>query len=127
MPRELKEFLWFTLNLQLIKSNKNINSLYEISIPTCSYRMGVPNMGYGVMTISKYKKKKKEKDLFLYYIIFIFIAENGNAFLSILWLHSRYGCLYLYLFFIIIVLLMIFSRFCLNFIFYKLRNSKFLL
>ena len=29
-------------------------SLDEIMVPTCSYRMGVPHMGYGVAIISKW-------------------------------------------------------------------------
>ena len=26
---------------------------YELSVPTCSYRMGMPEMGYGMLSISK--------------------------------------------------------------------------
>lgn len=79
---------FYVLNLQEKKLHSN--SFYEVSIPTCSYRMGVPQMGYGVMTI----------------------AQNGNAIVSILWLPSRYTCLYLYLIFIAIVFLMVFVRRC---------------
>lgn len=32
----------------------NLIALSEIMVPTCSYRMGVPKMGYGVAVISKY-------------------------------------------------------------------------
>lgn len=28
--------------------------LYEITIPTCSYRMGVPDMGFGTAVVGKY-------------------------------------------------------------------------
>lgn len=31
--------------------NSNRKEIYELSIPTCSYRMGVKNMGFGVLTI----------------------------------------------------------------------------
>ena len=44
----------YILDLEANKPNTKINSIYEISIPTCSYRMGVPEMGYGMLTISKY-------------------------------------------------------------------------
>ena len=33
----------------------NLISLNELMVPTCSYRMGTENMGYGVAVISKYK------------------------------------------------------------------------
>ena len=84
---------FYVLNLQ--ESKLGSNSFYELSIPTCSYRMGVRDMGYGVMTISK----------------------NGNAIVSILWLPSRYTCLYIYLIFILILFLLIFSRLFFSFVF----------
>ena len=40
-------------NFDLQKSNNKIGTFYELSIPTCSYRMGVPEMGYGLMTITQ--------------------------------------------------------------------------
>lgn len=49
--------------------------LYELVIPTCSYRMGVPSMGYGAAVISK----------------------NGQMKFDVLWLPSRYRQLALYL------------------------------
>ncbi len=52
-----------------------INSIYEVSIPTCSYRMGTKDMGYGMITISR----------------------TGHVQLSILWLPSRFHSLFLYL------------------------------
>ena len=39
----------YTIHLE---SDKNeIETVYELSVPTCSYRMGVPEMGYGMLTI----------------------------------------------------------------------------
>jgi hypothetical protein len=32
----------------------NMASMHELMLPTCSYRMGVPNMGYGALTLGKY-------------------------------------------------------------------------
>ena len=84
---------FYVLNLQERKHDSS--SFYELSIPTCSYRMGVPNMGYGVMTISK----------------------NGNAIVSILWLPSRYTCLYVYLIFIAFIFILILARIVFSFIF----------
>ena len=52
----------------------DVSQLYELVIPTCSYRMGVPNMGYGAAVISK----------------------NGQMTFDILWLPSRYRQLALY-------------------------------
>jgi len=52
----------------------DVSQLYELVIPTCSYRMGVPNMGYGAAVISK----------------------NGQMQFDILWLPSRYRQLALY-------------------------------
>ena len=45
---------FYLLNLQPTKENGKIQTVYELSVPTCSYRMGVPEMGYGMLTISKY-------------------------------------------------------------------------
>ena len=28
--------------------------VHELMVPTCSYRMGVPDMGYGAVTLGKY-------------------------------------------------------------------------
>ena len=84
---------FYVLNLQERKHDSS--SFYELSIPTCSYRMGVPNMGYGVMTISK----------------------NGNAIVSILWLPSRYTCLYVYLIFIAFIFILILASIVFSFIF----------
>ena len=44
---------YYIMNLQPNTPNSKIQTLYELTIPTCSYRMGVPEMGYGVLTISK--------------------------------------------------------------------------
>jgi len=52
----------------------DVLQLHEVVIPTCSYRMGVPNMGYGAAVISK----------------------NGQMKFDILWLPSRYRQLALY-------------------------------
>ena len=52
----------------------DVSQLYELVIPTCSYRMGVPNMGYGAAVIDK----------------------NGQIKFEILWLPSRYRQLRLY-------------------------------
>jgi len=63
----------FTFHLQSDKSE--VENLYELSVPTCSYRMGVPNMGYGMLTIS----------------------PKGIAHVSILWLPSRFTSIKFYL------------------------------
>lgn len=44
---------YYILDLQANKRDHLIQTVYEISIPTCSYRMGVADMGYGMLTISK--------------------------------------------------------------------------
>lgn len=47
---------YYILNLQPDKPNLNgVDTVYELSIPTCSYRMGVPHMGFGVLTLSIFK------------------------------------------------------------------------
>ena len=71
----------YTLNLQEMKLNKN--AFYELSVPTCSYRMGVPQMGYVSMTVNR----------------------NGKAYISILWSPSRFKCIYFYLLFLITILM----------------------
>ncbi|KAK3802027.1 hypothetical protein RRG08_064620 [Elysia crispata] len=66
-------------------------SLDEIMVPTCSYRMGVPHMGYGVALINK----------------------SGRMKYAVLWLPSRYPLLYVY----IVVLIFAVISLCLEFIF----------
>ena len=70
----------YVLDLEPNKRNGRVRTVYEVSIPTCSYRMGVPNMGYGMMTITR----------------------SGKAYLSILWLPSRYQSIYYYLVFLLV-------------------------
>lgn len=72
---------YYVMNLNPNKNGKGVQSIYELSIPTCSYRMGVPNMGYGVLTIT----------------------QNGTAYVSILWLPSRYDCIKLYILYLTII------------------------
>uniref|UniRef100_A0A0B7AH84 Calcineurin-like phosphoesterase domain-containing protein n=1 Tax=Arion vulgaris TaxID=1028688 RepID=A0A0B7AH84_9EUPU len=59
----------------------NLIALSEIMVPTCSYRMGVPNMGYGVAVINKTGKMKY----------------------TVLWLPARYTLLYIYLMMLAVV------------------------
>ena len=33
----------------------DVENLHELKVPTCSYRMGVPNMGYGVAVIGEFR------------------------------------------------------------------------
>ncbi|RUS82083.1 hypothetical protein EGW08_010160 [Elysia chlorotica] len=66
-------------------------SLDEIMVPTCSYRMGVPHMGYGVAIINK----------------------SGLMKYAVLWLPSRYPLLYVY----IVVLILAVILLCVEFIF----------
>ncbi|CAG2210329.1 uncharacterized protein LOC143045029 isoform X3 [Mytilus galloprovincialis] len=58
-------------------------SITEIMVPTCSYRMGVPHMGYGVAIIRK----------------------NGELSYTVLWTPARYKMLYGYLVAICVCLL----------------------
>uniref|UniRef100_A0A914Z104 Calcineurin-like phosphoesterase domain-containing protein n=1 Tax=Panagrolaimus superbus TaxID=310955 RepID=A0A914Z104_9BILA len=71
----------------LISSN---HPIIEIQNPTVSYRMGVPNMGYGILTFYD------ESPLAAVYTVF--------------WLPGRYPQLYLYIFAIIVVVCFILIR-----------------
>jgi len=82
-----------TVDLQNIPRPLSVNlsdvsQLYELVIPTCSYRMGVSHMGYAAAVISK----------------------NGQMKFDILWLPSRYRQLALY----VIILLLVAIRFFLS-------------
>ena len=46
-----------------------MKTIYELSVPTCSYRMGVPDMGYGMMTLSKHVRF--QHDLFVLLLIIL--------------------------------------------------------
>ena len=43
----MKSDVVYTFNLN------DTNELHEIIVPTCNYRMGVPNMGYGAAVIGE--------------------------------------------------------------------------
>ncbi|GFR99648.1 metallophosphoesterase 1 [Elysia marginata] len=73
-------------------------SLDEIMVPTCSYRMGVPHMGYGVAVINK----------------------SGQMKYAVLWLPSRYPLLYVYIVVLIIAVILL----CLEFIFSSCGSQK---
>ncbi|XP_064618466.1 metallophosphoesterase 1 homolog [Lineus longissimus] len=62
---------------------KDLKMLREIVVPTCSYRMGVPDMGYGVAVINK----------------------SGLVKYTVLWLPHRYTVLYSYFFFVTVIIL----------------------
>ena len=73
---------------------KNNSTLNEISVPTCSYRMGVPEMGYGAAVLDKF----------------------GNMKYSVLWLPSRYWCLYIYVYMSIFAIgVLLYERTCIYF------------
>lgn len=66
-------------------------SITEIMVPTCSYRMGVSNIGYGVAVIKK----------------------NGELMYTVLWSPERYKMLYGYLIsFVLCLLVFLYSRCC---------------
>ncbi|XP_059143920.1 uncharacterized protein LOC131931214 [Physella acuta] len=67
-------------------------SLSEIMVPTCSYRMGVPNMGYGVAILD----------------------ESGHMKYTILWLPSRYKLLYIYAGVLVIVAVLFLIKFIIS-------------
>ncbi|CAF0787621.1 unnamed protein product [Brachionus calyciflorus] len=89
---------FYTMSLNSDKFDNGAESVYELSIPTCSYRMGVPNMGYGVLTIS----------------------PNGKAYVSILWLPSRFDCIKNYIVFIGLILGYFLVNFCIKTAYRKL-------
>lgn len=55
------------MELDSDENESGARSVYELSIPTCSYRMGVPKMGYGVLTISKFIFNLKIKTKFFFF------------------------------------------------------------
>lgn len=70
------------------------NFVYEISVPTCSYRMGVERIGYMVLLLD---------------------SETKTAHLTILWTPKRYIALYIYITYLVIavflwILTSLFSR-----------------
>ncbi|CAG5129770.1 unnamed protein product [Candidula unifasciata] len=76
----------------------NLIALSEIMVPTCSYRMGVPKMGYGVAVINK----------------------SGKMKYTVLWLPSRYHLLYVY----IVVLAVAAFVLIINWVFSPVKSRK---
>ncbi|CAF0905719.1 unnamed protein product [Brachionus calyciflorus] len=90
----------YKMNLER-DTSRDVKYIYELSIPTCSYRMGVPNMGYGVLTL----------------------YPNGNAIVSILWLPSRFFSIKLYIIYIFFVAILLpFFSYCFKKSFFKTNN-----
>lgn len=80
--------------------------IYEISVPTCSYRMGVDRIGYGVLLLDSGKKIRE----CVYPHTFIdFFSDTKTAHLTILSTPRRYISLYLYaaygIFFVLFLIL----------------------
>lgn len=76
------------------------DQVVEIQSPSCSYRMGVPIMGYGLLTLRKR------------------LGEGGTAELearyTVMWLPGRYPQLYLYLAVVIVLICVIVRCFICN-------------
>nr|XP_050848831.1 metallophosphoesterase 1 isoform X3 [Vespula vulgaris] len=70
----------------LYQLRMDVGDIHEVQIPTCSYRMGVRNMGYGIAYIDTQEK----------------IVE-----FTILWLPNRFLQLKIYIFIIILVILLL--------------------
>jgi predicted phosphodiesterase len=66
----------------------DMSALHELVVPTCSYRMGVPDMGFGAAVLRK----------------------DGSLTFSVLWLPSRYHQLASYVIVVIIVFLLLIIR-----------------
>lgn len=80
--------------LQFALSTADVDGVLEIGVPSCNYRMGVPYMAYGLLTIN----------------------SDGAAQYRNLWLPSRYNCLYFYLFSLAMALL--------SFVLYRRRKFR---
>lgn len=79
----------YQLDLQADQEGGVAKEVYELSIPTCSYRMGVPNMGFGVLTIT----------------------SSGKGYLALLWLPSRFISIKYYVYYLIFVVIYIGAEF----------------
>ncbi|XP_050390608.1 uncharacterized protein LOC126809839 isoform X2 [Patella vulgata] len=78
----------------------NSQGIQELMIPTCSYRMGVTDIGYGVAIINKEKTVRY----------------------TVLWLPRRYDVLYAYIFVVIFLLIFnIFGKLCFPKLLYNYR------
>jgi hypothetical protein len=65
----------FTLQTRTRDGSMDLSSLvWEVVVPTCSYRMGVQEMGLGLMVVGK----------------------SGETFYANLWLPGRFSLLYTY-------------------------------
>lgn len=82
--------------MQFALSTADVDGVLEIGVPSCNYRMGVPYMAYGLLTIN----------------------SDGAAQYRNLWLPSRYNCLYFYLFSLAMALL--------SFVLYRRRKFRFM-
>lgn len=74
--------------------NENVETLrqkifHELSVPTCSYRMGVPNMGHSVMTIT----------------------PQGEVYVSVLWSPDRFRSLFTYVAYLLVVTAFMLAKF----------------
>ena len=77
-------------------------SISEIAIPTCSYRMGVPQMGYGSATL----------------------GSDGQLLYTVLWLPSRYKYLASYIAMLVVLAILMFGR-CLSLVLCQQKQQSF--
>jgi hypothetical protein len=82
--------------------------VYEISVPTCSYRMGVNKIGYGVLLLDSGKRRSSLLAISDTVSLLLHLATK-TAHLAILGTPRRYLSLYLYatygIFFVISLIL----------------------
>ncbi len=67
--------------------------IYEISVPTCSYRMGVNRIGYGVLFLDSCKQLVTFSSKFSNFLLSL---ATKTAHLAILSTPQRYISLYIY-------------------------------
>lgn len=84
------------------------NFYYEFTVPTCSYRMGVPNMGYGILVleVDTANLNSNLKSNFSNHTYNNYDNNDLNkitAHFLILWLPGRYPQLFAYLLWLLIL------------------------
>ncbi|XP_044737622.1 metallophosphoesterase 1 [Chrysoperla carnea] len=83
---EEREFKKIDFSNEIYIAHLKTPKIFEYVVPTCSYRMGVPNMGYGAAVLDN---------------------EHGDLKYTIYWIHSRFLILHLYLISLFSIFIMI--------------------
>lgn len=109
---DTKSYKCFACNgIEILDLTKNNKLFKEIMVPTCSYRMGVKDIGYGLAVIGQYIIYTLLCDNINYKNQFFPLTENSKLRYTVYWVPNRFIQLFGYIFYFSICTLIFLIRY----------------